>query len=266
MASSAVPEGSVALYERFGHGYSRQRRPDPRIAAAIENALVDSDTIVNVGAGGGSYEPVDRYVLAVEPSAVMRAERPSELPPAIAGVAEALPLDDAAVDAALAVLTVHHWTEQERGLREMRRVARGPVAVLTFDAEVKRQSWLAADYLHELADLDQEIFPPPEWICEVLGGGRVQAVPIPADCVDGFTEAYYGRPELYLRVEVRRAQSCWGRLAEGIEERAISSLKADLETGAWDERHGHVRELRSYDAGLRLVVSPGTAAGVSDAS
>lgn len=250
-----MPEGSIALYDRYGRGYSRHRQPDPRIAAAIAGALAGSRTVVNVGAGGGSYEPADRYVLAVEPSEAMRAERPAHLPPAIDAYAEALPLDDDSVDAALAVLSLHHWLEQERGLREMRRVARGPVVILTFDPLVKREFWLLAEYLPETAELDQQIFPPPERVVQILGGGRVDSVPIPADCHDGFLEAFYARPELYLDPAVRRAQSGWGRLARGVEDRAVAALSADLESGAWDERHGEMRGLASYDGGLRLVIS-----------
>lgn len=251
-----MPEGSAALYKRYGRGYSQHRQPDPGIAAAIEDALSGSRTVVNVGAGGGSYEPADRYVLAVEPSEAMRAERRPDLAPAIDAYAEALPLDDDSVDAALAVLSLHHWVEQERGLHEMRRVARGPVVILTFDPLVKRDFWLLAEYLPETAELDQQIFPPPAEILEILAGGRVDPVPIPADCSDGFLEAFYARPELYLDPTVRRAQSGWGRLARGVEDRVVTALSADLESGAWDERHGEMRGLATYDGGLRLVISP----------
>src|SRR5215208_3177943 len=128
--SSSVTEAST-LYDRAGHGYAEQRRPDPRLADPIHRALGSAATLVNVGAGAGSYEPPDRYVLAVEPSETMRRQRPDNLPPAIDAVAESLPLDDDAVEAAMAVLTVHHWSDPVAGLREMRRVARGPVVVLT---------------------------------------------------------------------------------------------------------------------------------------
>lgn len=249
--------GSLALYERYGDGYARHRRPDARIARIIEAALGASRSVVNVGAGGGSYEPDDRYVIAIEPSPTMRAERRRGLPPAVAARAEDLPLDDDAVDAALAVLTLHHWADRVRGLREMRRVASGPVVILTFDPRLKRRFWLQTDYLPEVTAADQVMFPPPQAIVRTLGGGRVEPVPIPADCEDGFLEAYYGSPEAYLDPARRRAQSAWGRLPADVEQRTVSALAADLESGAWDRRHGDLRTRSSYDAGLRLVVSEG---------
>jgi SAM-dependent methyltransferase len=250
-----VQESSVALYDRHGRGYSRHRKPDPRIAAAIEHALGDAATVVNVGAGGGSYEPADSYVLAVEPSWAMRAERPPELPPAIDACAEALPLDDDSVDAALAILTLHHWGEQDRGLREMRRVARGPVVILTFDPQVKGRFWLWRDYVPETTHHDERVFPAPMEIVEKLGSGKIDAVPIPFDCTDAFGEAHWGRPEAYLDPCVRKAQSAWAQLPPGVEERGVRTLAHDLESGAWDERHGQLRRQESFDGGLRLVVS-----------
>src|SRR4051794_15648604 len=177
--------GEPARYDRIGGGYALTRREDPRIAAAIVRALGDARSVVNVGAGAGSYEPTDRHVVAIEPSDVMAAQRPPELAPAIRATAGELPLRDGSVDAAMAVLTVHHWdAERERGVRELRRVARGPVVVLTYDAQVSRRVWLAADYWPELAELDSRIFPPPQQIVQWLGGGRVETVPIPRDTPD----------------------------------------------------------------------------------
>jgi SAM-dependent methyltransferase len=254
--SSPAESGHQSIdYERHGHGYARRRRPDPTIAARIHAALGDARTVVNVGAGSGSYEPEDRHVLAFEPSEVMRAERPRHLAPAISARAEDLPLDGQSVDAALAILTVHHWDNPAAGLRELRRVTRGPVVVVTFDVEALANYWMLADYLPEAVDDDRRRFPGVARIAELLGGARVESVPIPADCVDGFFEAYWARPEAYLDQAVRSAQSIWPRLPPGVEQRAIRSLEADLTSGAWDVRHGHLRSEPGYDGLLVLVIS-----------
>jgi SAM-dependent methyltransferase len=242
-------------YERLGHGYAERRRPDPRIAAQIHAALGDARTVVNVGAGAGSYEPLDRYVIAVEPSATMRAQRPSELAPAIDASAERLPLDNDSVDAGMAVLTLHHWTDPEAGLRELRRVVRGPVIVVTFDLHVLASFWLIDEYLPEVLEDDRERFPPIERVSRALGGATVEPVPVPADCTDGFFEAFYSRPECYLDPAVRAAHSAWPRMPPGVKERCVARLRDDLESGAWDARHGELRDLPTYDAGLRLIAS-----------
>jgi SAM-dependent methyltransferase len=246
-------------YDRLGHGYSQERRADPRIKERIDHALGAARTVVNVGAGAGSYEPADRHVIAIEPSATMRAQRPAGLAPAISAGAESLPLDDDSVDAALAVLTLHHWDDQIRGLREMRRVARGIVVVVTFDVERLAHFWFIADYLPEVLDDDRGRFPAIDEIARELGAdATVEEIPIPEDCVDGFFEAYFNRPEQYLKAEIRAAQSAWPRLPEGAEERALKALADDLESGAWDRRYGELREQSEYDGGLRLI-APATA-------
>lgn len=244
-----------AVYDDIGHGYARVRRPDRRIAARVHAALGDAATVLNVGAGTGSYEPADRWVLAVEPSAVMRAQRPRGSAPAIDAVAEALPLDDGAVDAAMAIITVQHWPDPVRGLRELSRVARGRVVVLTFDVSATGGSWLLSDYLPEAQADDAARFPAITDIAAALGGADVQEVPIPADCTDGFFHAYFARPEAYLDPAVRAAQSAWPRLPDGVEQRAVEMLSADLGSGAWDNRHGSIRGIGEYDGGLRLIVA-----------
>lgn len=242
-------------YERHGHGYATQRRADPRIASLVNVALGSARTIVNVGAGAGSYEPSDRYVLAVEPSSAMRAQRPVHLAPAVDASAEELPLDDDAVDAAMAMVTVHQWSNAERGLRELRRVSRGPVVVLTFDGDALDRFWLT-DYLPEIIESDRNRFPPIDTICTTLGGKcNVRSVPVPTDCVDGFTEAYFARPESFLDPAVRRSQSVWGFIDQTVQERAIANLRDDLETGQWDERYGHWRTTPHFDGSLRLIVA-----------
>jgi SAM-dependent methyltransferase len=241
-------------YEEHGRRYSQGRRADPRIEARIHAALADARTVVNVGAGSGSYEPRDRWVLAVEPSATMRAQRPPEAPPAIDARAEALPLDDDSVDAAMACVTVHHWEPRGAGLAEMRRVARGPVVVFTFDLD-RLVPW-QRDYLHEGLEIERPRFGTVEEVATALGGQtRIETIPTPADCRDGFFEAFWNRPEALLDPRVRASQSLWELLDEGSNERILARLAADLESGVWDEGHGHLREMESYEGSLRLVIS-----------
>jgi SAM-dependent methyltransferase len=245
-------------YERYGPGYAARRRTDPRIAALLHAALGDARLVLNVGAGAGSYEPPDRRVLAVEPSAAMRAQRPAAGAGGswlVAAVAAALPLRDSAVDAAMATVTVHQWPDPAAGLREVRRVTRGPVAVLTFDPAAVGGFWLAA-YAPELAAVDARRMPPLPLLADALGGTvTVLPVPIPFDCTDGVTEAYYGRPEALLDPGVRRAQSGWSFLGPGVEDRAVAALAADLASGAWDARWGGLRTQPAYLGSLRLLVA-----------
>jgi SAM-dependent methyltransferase len=241
-------------YELHGRTYAQHRHADPRIAARIHAALGDAHTVVNVGAGSGSYEPTDRWLLAVEPSATMRAQRPPDAAPAIDARAEALPLDDDAVDAAMACVTIHHWEPPQAGLAELRRVARGPVVVFTFDLD-GLPDW-QQDHLAEGLTIERPRFPLIENVAEALGGRtRVERIPTPADCSDGFFEAYWNRPEALLDPAVRAAQSMWALLPPGIEEGIVERLAADLESGAWDAQHGHLRALDELDGALRLVVS-----------
>jgi SAM-dependent methyltransferase len=242
-------------YDRLGHGYARHRRADPRIAAYVHRALGDARTVVNVGAGAGNYEPTDRYLLAIEPSATLRRQRPAGLLPAIAGRAETLPLDDDSVDAAMAILTIHHWDDPLAGLRELRRVARDRVVVLTFDVDALAHYWLFTDYLPEALADDRERFPTMAEITDTLGDACVDQVPVNAECTDGFVEGYFARPEELLDPSVRAAQSAWPRLPPGVEERSVARLAADLDSGAWDRRHGHLRRGGAYDAALRLITA-----------
>jgi SAM-dependent methyltransferase len=240
-------------YERHGAGYTAQRLTDPSIAALVHQSLGEARTVLNVGAGAGSYEPEDRHVLAVEPSPAMRAQRPAHLAPAIDAVAEALPFDDDSVDAAMAMITVHQWPDAARGLGELRRVTRGPVVVLTFDGEALDRFWLA-DYVPELLEHERRRMPVIEAICSALGPQtEVQIVPVPFDCLDGFSEAFYGRPERFLDDEVRRAQSFWGFAEPGVEDGFVANLRADLASGQWDERYGALRSRPFYEGSLRLI-------------
>ena len=242
-------------YEAHGAGYARQRRSDPRIAAFILAALGEARTILNVGAGAGSYEPADRHVLAVEPSRVMRSQRPPTAVPAVEAFAEELPFDDASFEAAMAINTVHQWSDLGAGLRELRRVTRGPVVVMTTDAPALSGWWLN-DYAPEVIAAEQKRCLPVTTIAAGLGGETdIITVPIPFDCTDGFTEAFYGRPERLLDTAVRRAQSSWSFAGPGVEERFVEHLSSDLASGRWEERYGHLRAQPTFAGSLRLVVS-----------
>jgi len=246
----------VARYDEIGSEYSLTRREDPHIAAAIRSALGDARSVVNVGAGTGSYEPSDRYVVAVEPSDVMAAQRPPATTPAIRASAGALPLRDNSVDAAMAVVTIHHWDDElERGIREMRRVARDTVVILTYDPVVSGAMWLMADYLPEVADLDRRIFPPPALLGSWLGDpARVETLPIRRDTPDWMLGSFWAHPERVLDEQARKATSGFSRMDPSVVRRVVDQVGRDLESGVWDERHGHLRELDAFDAGLRLVV------------
>jgi SAM-dependent methyltransferase len=241
-------------YEQRGQGYARNRRTDPRIAARIHAALGDARTVLNVGAGAGSYEPDDRWVLAVEPSAAMRAQRPPAAAPALDARAESLPFDDDSFDAAMACVTIHHWEPASKGLAELRRVAQGPVVVFTFELEAL-PAW-QQEFLREGLVIERPRFPAIDDVVRWLGGStRVERIPTPADCIDGFFEAFWNRPEALLDPQIRASQSMWTLLEPGVEVRIVERLRAALASGEWDARHGHLRELDSFDGALRLVIS-----------
>jgi SAM-dependent methyltransferase len=240
------------LYDRIGIGYAGYRRPDPRIAARIEAALGPARSVVNVGAGTGSYEPADRTVIAVEPSAEMVRQRAGTAAPAVRGAAERLPLRDHSVDAALAVLTIHHWSDWRRGLAEMRRVARHRVVILTWEP-AHHGFWLVQEYFPKIVAMDRESFPTLDGMRSVLGPVEVHPVPVPADCVDGFLGAYWRRPATYLDAGARGAISAFARL-RGADE-TLARLRADLADGSWERRHGHLLELPELDIGYRLIVA-----------
>ncbi len=247
----------VARYDAIGRGYASTRREDPRFRDRIHAALGDARSVVNVGAGAGSYEPADRYVVAIEPSDVMAAQRPPSLPPAIRATAGSLPLRDASVDAAMTVLSLHHWDdERERGVRELRRVARGPVVIVTYDARVSASMWLLHEYLPEVAALDLEIFPPPEVLREWLGGTvEIEPLPIPRDTPDWMLGSFWAHPERVLDPDARAATSGFARMPPAVVDRVVHELSRDLADGAWDRRHGALRALAAYDVGLRLLVA-----------
>jgi SAM-dependent methyltransferase len=235
-----------ANYEVIGAGYAHYRRPDPRIAAFIHGALSDARTVLNVGAGAGSYEPADRKVTAVEPSASMRAQRPPHLPIiAVDGAAECLPFENLSFDASMATFTVHQWKDLTAGLKEMRRVTRGAVVILTCDPDELDRFWLNS-YAPEAIAVEARRYPRIEAIAVALGGNaEILPVPIPLDCTDGFAEAYYGRPERLLDRNARLACSAWSFLDPSVVERFEADLARDLESGVWDSKYGICARRRS---------------------
>lgn len=243
-------------YDTIGRGYATYRRADPRIAAAVHAALGDARTVVNVGAGTGSYEPTDRPVIPIEPSTAMALQRDPALPPAVLGVAESVPLADGTADAAMAMLTMHHWADVTRGLAELIRVARRRIVLLTIDVDVEAQMWLFRDYVPEIADRGRREFPLiADLARELKVPTRVVTVPIPADCADGLLLAFWSRPEAVLDPGARDATSGFARMDSAREADAIARLTGDLQTGAWDRQHGHLRTLTDLDVGLRLLVT-----------
>jgi SAM-dependent methyltransferase len=243
----------MALYDTIGRNYATFRRPDPRIASAINAALADAASVLNVGAGTGSYEPPGRNVLAVEPSEVMIRQRPPGAAPCLQASAEALPLETGSVDAAMAILSIHHWTDLERGIGEMARVARRRVVLLTFDPDAE-PFWLTRDYFPEIVAIDRRTFPAAADLVAMLertvGPAAIARVPIPHDCIDGLLGAYWRRPERYLDSEVRSAISAFAAFDAGP---GVERLRADLSSGSWSDRNRQVLGLEALDLGYRIV-------------
>lgn len=241
---------------RIGQDYRQYRRPEPTFARAIAKALGDARTVLNVGAGAGSYEPTDRDVTAVEPSASMRAQRPDTLSTAIDATAEDLPFDDDAFDAAMTTFSLHRWGDLERGLAELRRVTRGPIVILTCDPARIEDSWLA-EYAPEVMATEARRHPALDRIASALAGDTVTntPLPIPFTCVDGFSEAYYGRPERLLDPGARNADPAWNSVDELTARRSVSALRTALDSGEWDRRHGALRIQPAHDGSLVLVTA-----------
>lgn len=242
-------------YDRIGEGYSSKRAPDPRIERQIVSALGDATSVINVGAGAGSYEPLDRNVVAVEPSAKMIAQRRTGSSPVVRATAEALPIVDDAADAALAILTLHHWNDKAKGLAEMRRVARKRIVILTWDADVWLTFWLVREYGESIREADRKVAVPIPDIIAELGDCQVQVVPIPHDCTDGFHGAYWRRPHAYLDPLVRAGISTYALLEPDQYQKELRRLEADLNSGVWDARHRDLAKLDAIDLGYRLIVA-----------
>jgi SAM-dependent methyltransferase len=251
-AMAADGSTAGALYDAIGRTYSGQRRTDPRIAARIWAALGDAETVVNVGAGTGSYEPADRAVTAVEPSAVMRAQRPPGAAPCIDARAEALPLADHSFDVAMAVLSDHHWSDPIAGLRELRRVGRR-VVVFQWDNSRIHRFWLVRDYLPEFHDSVQARPTLAERADAI--GAEMEPIPIPWDCHDGFFHCYWRRPHAYLHEPVRRATSVWATVGAAAERRAVAALQGDLQSGRWERRNAELLTLEEAELGARLLTA-----------
>ena len=245
----------TTVYDVIGTGYVATRRADPRIAYAINAALGDAASVVNVGAGAGSYEPADLRVVAVEPSREMIGQRPKGRAPVVQAVAERLPFPDGAFDAALAVLTLHHWDDRRGGLAELARVARR-VVIVTWDPACRDSFWLTTEYLPEILEFDVPRFPQQSELAGSLGGRlTTQVLPVPHDCVDGFLGAFWRRPDAYLDPAVRGAMSCFAQLPAGRMDAGLTRLADDLNDGRWEAKFGHLRNRDDADLGYRLVVA-----------
>jgi SAM-dependent methyltransferase len=253
----ASPSHRQPRYDRIGRGYARTRGEDPEIRQRIFAALGSARTVVNVGAGAGSYEPSDRYVIAIEPSDVMADQRPPDRVPAIRATADDLPLRDKSVDAAMAILSLHHWDEGlDHGICELRRVARGPVVILTYDTAVSSRMWLIADYMPEVAELDRRTFPPLGGIVELLGGDtHVEQIELSRTTPDWMLGSFWAHPERVLDPAARQGTSGFARMPAEAAQRVIAAVEEDLRSGAWERRYGHLRSLERFDVGLRLIVN-----------
>lgn len=243
----------MALYDGIGRSYRRTRQADPRIASAIWEALGDVDSVVNIGAGTGAYEP-SQTMLAVEPSQVMLDQRPAGAAPAVQAVAEALPLADRAVDAALAVLTVHHWSDVAAGIAEMRRVARRRAVFFTWWPERVADFWLLRDYLPAAAETDAGLAVRLEELTRLMGdGARIRPVPVPHDCVDGFAAAFWRRPQAYLDPDIRAGMSVFATTEPAAIRDGLARLEADVSSGAWHRTHAGLLQLDALDVGYCTV-------------
>ncbi|MBB2147866.1 class I SAM-dependent methyltransferase [Pedobacter gandavensis] len=243
-------------YDKYGQSYAIQRTTDPRIAAYVWQALGNSASVLNVGAGSGSYEPEDRYVVAVEPSIVMRKQRVSKnRGPAVIAYAENLPFDDEAFEASMAMITIHHWQNLEKGITELRRVTAGPVVILTLDPKLMRDFWIN-DYFPEMMEVESFRLPAIDRLLNILGGQcKVESIPIPMNCIDGFTEAFYGRPEAFLSESVRAGQSCWGFGRQDLRDAGLKVLSDDLISGKWDKKYGYLRTQTNFSGCLKLITA-----------
>ncbi|MEU4169862.1 methyltransferase domain-containing protein [Streptomyces sp. NPDC026665] len=245
----------MAIYDTLGATYGRTRQPDPRIARQVHAALGDARTVINIGAGTGSYEP-EQTVLAVEPSQIMIAQRPPRSAPAVCAVAERLPLRDDAADAVMALLTVHHWTDLAAGIAELRRVARRRIVILTWDQEIFRETfWLVREYLPQAAAFDDSRAVPIERLDTLLGGARQEPVHVPHDCTDGFGAAFWRRPHAYLDPHVRAGISMFAQTGEDALAPGLAALTEDLASGRWHRRQADLLDLDTFDVGYRLLVA-----------
>jgi SAM-dependent methyltransferase len=244
-----------AIYDRIGIGYQEVRRPDPRLAALIAESLGEAATVLNVGAGAGSYEPHSRAVVAAEPSTTMLAQHRGTF--RVQAVAEALPFRSGSFDAAMAIMTIHHWTDVRGGLKEMQRVSRRQV-VFTWDKDHDVELWIVAEYLPELRAVERARFPSLSDVIDAIDAEEVLEFPIPHDFADGYQPAFWRRPEAYLDPRIRAASSTFATLPHHVVEPAMRRLEADLASGAWLRRHEDLTRSDSVDFGYRLIVGRST--------
>lgn len=241
-----------AAYDRLGVDYRNVRRPDPRLATLIEEALGEAETVLNVGAGTGSYEPADRQVVAIEPSEVMLAQHSGSR--RVQGEAECLPFPDARFDAAMAILTVHHWQDLMRGLMELKRVA-GRQVIFTWDPDHDRRLWIATEYVPAIIAMEAGRFATVSRIVETLDAHTVRRFEMPHDFTDGFQATFWRRPEAYLDPRIRAASSTFASLPSELVEPGIAQLRRDLKSGLWAREHSDLLRLDSVDYGYRVIVA-----------
>ena len=242
------------IYNKIGVGYAQTRQEDPKLYNRILQNLGDAKSVVNIGAGAGSYEPKNLEVLAVEPSEVMIQQRKPGSAPVIQATADKLPLKDKSYDAAMTVISIHHWHNQQQGIKEMCRIARKRVVIVTIDPRVSNKMWLPADYLHEIAELDSKTLPLPETICEWLDcKTKIETYPIPKDTPDWTLMSFWAHPERVLDPAARAGTSGFARQPKEIVERVVTDVERDLKSGLWDKKYGHLRKLNEFDAGLRII-------------
>ncbi len=241
-------------YDNNKHDYAQVRRADKRIFSYVQSALVDFNTVINVGAGTGSYEPQDKYVISVEPSSVMRKKRLAlGRNPAINAFADSLPFEDMSFDVSLAILTIHHWPDLRAGLEEIKRVTRSKIVILTYDPERLADFW-NVNYFPKVVEVESKRYPVLGTISSILGSTpKVSKIRIPFDCTDGFQEAFYGRPEFFLKEEVRQAQSAWGFIEKDIEHEYVEHLRSDIQSGEWDRLYGFHREMPFFEGAYRML-------------
>lgn len=242
--------------EKYGKDYPNVRNTDPRIEKYITLALGSAKTVLNVGAGAGSYEPNDRYVVALEPSPVMRSHRiRRDKTPAINGTAQEIPFDDSSFDASLAILTIHHWSDWKKGIQEIKRVTKNKIVILTFDPDLYANYWISY-YFPELNEAAKQKYPKIDSIKEELGTScEVRSIPVPIDCSDGFIEAFYGRPEELTKKEVRSTQSMWSFLPPGVVDMKTEILTKELASGEWDRKFGSFRNMPEFNGALKLIIA-----------
>jgi SAM-dependent methyltransferase len=242
-------------YDELGHNYSNIRQEEPSILKIISEELMDCKTIINIGAGAGSYEPANKYIIALEPSMEMRKQRISNKKiPAINGKSDNIPFDNNSFDCSMSILSIHHWPDMEKGITEMMRVSKNKVLIMTFDPDHINDFW-NYEYFPEVIEIERKRYPKIAFLEKVFNKSlKIIKVPIPFDCKDGFQEAFFGRPEAFLHKEIREAQSAWGFIDKETEERIEKKLEKELNTGEWDRKYGNHRKMKEFTCALRIII------------